>query len=450
MVLVACASGGSSHVSPASEGGTGECTVELPARSATAVVHETKALIRAGEPSLIVVNAEVALLPLAQTLGSRIKQRLAEGRAGIGLGGTVTYSVDRGALALSVTKTALVVEAPVQARAEACRGRNCYASCEPEARVRAEVSLLLGADYRFKPAVVSLRFTKGCKVQALGGLLTVDVTPTIENELEPELAKVSKEIDRQMPDVRGEVEKAWAELATPRALPLLGCVLVQPSGVVQGPLLASNQVLRARFAIRAMPELRSDCGATAAPPPLPPLVTDLSLPDDGVVQLGLVTPLSALAHASEAAATQVAGKRVRATRATATARGSDVDLDLVLGGDVCGNLAFSASPDFSGAGQFIGLKSASLVASERERLTKSELEPDHFVRALSALPQVAPLLSVSGFREAAPTLASALSQPSLDVSAKIVSTRAAGAAARGPELVAWLEARGSITLKRSE
>ena len=60
------------------------------------------------------------------------------------------------------------------------------------------------------------------------------------------------------------------------------------------------------------------------------------------------------------------------------------------------------------------------------------------------------MLSVSGFRDSAPTLAAALSQRGVKVSAKVASTRAAGAAARGDELVAWLEAHGSVSLELTE
>jgi hypothetical protein len=45
-------------------------------------------------------------------------------------------------------------------------------------------------------------------------------------------------------------------------------------------------------------------------------------------------------------------------------------------------------------------------------------------------------------------LAQALSQPGLQVSARVSSARAAGAAARGDDLVAWIDARGSVTLKQ--
>jgi hypothetical protein len=90
-----------------------------------------------------------------------------------------------------------------------------------------------------------------------------------------------------------------------------------------------------------------------------------------------------------------------------------------------------------------------LTASERKRLLEHELDAAALLRTLTASARVTPLLSLQGFGEAAPVLASAQSTPRLEISAAVSATRAAGAAARGEELVAWLEARGSVTLRPS-
>lgn len=413
-----------------------QCGVQLPPRSAPVSHGATSAPVRKATGSQIVVHLETALGPILAQLEERVQKRLAEGRAGIGPGGTVSYTAERGALALSTTATTLVIETPVRARAEACRGASCYASCEPQALVRAELPLMLRPDYGFAPAVVSLRFTQGCKVRALGGFLTIDLTPTIEGALEPELRKVGRQIDRQLPDLRAEAEKLWRELHVPRELPLGACLVLQPSGLVQGPLVPSRERLHARFAVLATPELRSRCAepSSAAPPSLPPLRLDPSLPDEGTVQLGMVTPLEGLTKSF------TSGARV-------SAWGSDVDVAATMTGEVCGELAFTARPDFSGTGEHIGLAQPHVSLSERQRLLDSEVDPVALLRQLTAGARVTPLISVQGFRTAAPALASAQSQPKLDISAQVASTRAAGAAARGDELVAWLEARGSVTLR---
>jgi hypothetical protein len=310
---------------------------------------------------------------------------------------------------------------------------------------------MLGADYRFPPSNLTLRFTRGCKVRALGGFLTVDVTPTLEAELAPELARLAREIDRQLPDVKREVEKAWLELTAPRPLPLLGCLVLEPSGIVQGPLSPSTDRLQARFALLARPELRGACPETGSPGPVPPLRSDAALPEEGTVHLGLVTSLSSFAGELQTASPfTTSEKRVRVAQAMAAARGSDLDLELRLAADVCGQVALHATPDFSGDGQFIGLTHANLAEADRERLLGAHLDPTAFAKMIQELPHVPPLLSVSGFRESAPTLASALSQRGVKVSAQVSSARAAGAAARDTDLVAWLRAQGRVTLELTE
>jgi hypothetical protein len=447
--VIGCAAGGVATESRSTDQPQA-CAVQLPPAQAAPSVP-MGAVVRVARESQIVVHGEVPLSTLTLTLEQRVQKRLAEGRFGIGPGGTVSYSVERGALSLSVTSTSLVIEAPVSARAEACRGRGCYASCEPQAVVRASVPLLLRPDYRFEPSAISLKLTNGCKVHALGGLLTIDVTPMLEAELQPELAKVARQIDRQLPDVRADVERAWAELATPRPLPLSGCLVLQPRAIVQGALTPSTTTLRANFAVLATPELRSRCGDDHEGPPksLPALARDLSLPQDGVVLLGMVTPLAGFERSFLAAApVHTSQRNLQITGARVAARASDVDVTFELAGDVCGSTIVHAVPEFSGDGQRIELTRASLGPDERERWRASGIDTRALATALAISSHVTPLLSVSAFRDSAPTLAQALSRPSLQVSARVSSAHAAGAAARDDDVVAWLEARGSVTLQQ--
>jgi hypothetical protein len=124
-----------------------------------------------------------------------------------------------------------------------------------------------------------------------------------------------------------------------------------------------------------------------------------------------------------------------------------VAAELALDGEICGSVALAAGLDFAGDGQFIALARPQITNAERARLASSRLDPVRVTQALASTVHVTPLLSVSAFRDTAPRLASALSQPSVDVSATVSSTRAAGAIARGDQLVAWLEARGGLWLK---
>lgn len=440
LLLAACASTGAT--SGLARSGGGDCSIELAPRQAP-VAPATRRAVRIAPPSQVIVHVDAPLGELQQTLERRIATRLSEARFGIGPAGTLTYRAERGPLSWSVSSNALVIEAPVHARAEACRGGSCYASCEPEAIARAEVPLLLRPDYRFARSSVSVRFTRGCKVRTLGGLLTVDLTPTIQARLEPELARLGSDIDRQLPDLRRDVERGWRELSTPRPLPLLGCLVIAPHGIVQGPLSASAQTLHARFALLATPELRRDCPGAPRPEPLPALTTDPALPQEAPVTLGLVTPLSSLERAFSG---PVSNRGLRVARAGLTARGSAIDAELTLAGGVCGSLALEAEPEFSGQGEHIELVRPQLAEAEARRLRDRELDPPSFVNELVQLPRLTPLLSVTAVRDAAPRLAAALSQSTVAISAQVSASRAAGAAARGEELVAWIEMRGAVRL----
>ena len=445
LLLGSCASG-TPKALEGHEAGKAECAVTLEPRAKESPFSRPVA-----EPSTpdsrVVVHAQTALGPLARTLEQRVPKRLADGTVRIGPGGTVAYSAERGALSVRVSRTALLIEAPVRAKAQACRGDDCYASCEPEGLAVAEVPLMLRSDYGFEKASVSLSFTRGCRIRALGGLLTLDVTPSLEAQLAPELRRVAREIDEQLPHLAPRVAQAWAELSAPHQLPLGGCFLLRPFGVVQGPLVASTVKLETRFAVLARPELRANCGDAVPLVPLPPLTTDDGLPEEGVVRLAMVTPLASLERALEAAQPlPLSGKRLRVAHASITAQGSSVDVQMTLGGDTCGDLGLAAALDFDGDGQHIRLAPAAFSPGERERLLTGKLDPSELSQALSRAASVSPLLSVPAFSAAAPPLAASLSQPSLDVRATVSSARPAGARARGDELVAWLEARGALWL----
>lgn len=397
--------------------------------------------------SQIVVHAEAPLAPLQAELEAQIQSRLAEGRFGIGPAGRVSYNVERGPIAVSVAAHQLVVETVVHAQAAACRGENCYASCEPEAIVTAQVPLLLRPDYGFDHAKLALRFTRGCQIRALGGFLTVDVTPTLGKQLEPVLARAARQIDERLDNVRQEVERAWAQLSIPRELPLGGCLVLQPQRVVQGPLTDSKTSLHPRFGILAQPELRSTCTDLPASPPLPALERNLSLPDEGPVRLGLVTPLEALSQALTSAP-EIAFEqgKVRVNRAQLTSLGSDIMVQLTLSGDVCGELAFVATPSFAKDAAFIGLSRPRWLVGERERVAEQDLNPDQLLQALAAAPRLPPKLSAAALPSAVPPMAKMLSTPELDIRAQVSSAQGAGAAARGDELVAWIEMLGRLDL----
>ena len=96
---------------------------------------------------------------------------------------------------------------------------------------------------------------------------------------------------------------------------------------------------------------------------MPPLRIDVALSDEGVVQLGMVTPLATLASA------------VTPGRAELEAFGSDVSVLHSSTQDVCGEIAFTAQPDFRSDEQGITLNAAKLSESERQRLVDEDVDP---------------------------------------------------------------------------
>lgn len=449
--MTACGSPSTAPAAPEAEASGAACRHQLGARTVASSAVQLAAP-PAAPPSRLIVQAQLPLATLASELSRSVAPRLAEGRGlRIGPAGVLHYSVDRGAFSLSIANGELNVEVPLDARAEACSRRRCYAGCEPRALARATVPLWLRPDYRFDRSRVSLEFIKGCKVRALGGLLQVDVTPMLKSAVAPQLERVRREIDRRLPDVRAHVERAWRELSKPRELPLVGCVIVDPVGLVQGPIHESRGAAHARFALLARPELRPDCSSAAAgSPPLPPLRADPALPAEDSVTLGMELPLASLARAFEAATPEAGpGPRIRVAAATVEALGSEgVVAELTLAAEVCGAVALEAKPVFIAEEGVIQLSAGQLGAGDSERVRHEGLDPAALAEQLTQLPRLDTPLSLPVLRVAPSALTSLFSDPEFSLSARVSSMRAAGAAARVENIVAWVEARGSLLLEQ--
>ncbi len=392
-------------------------------------------------PSRIIAHAELKLASLQQELESKVERRLSEARnVSIGVAGVVHYSADRGPFALSVEGDSLIVQSEVRAHAEACSGSRCYASCDPIALARAEVPLKLNERYAFGASRVTTTFVRGCKVRALGGFLTIDVTPTIEARLAPELRKIERTIDQRLPKIEPQARRLWAELEKPRNLPLGGCVVVQPRGIVQGPVAGDKSVLRLRFGLLAEPEIRVRCGELGAPAPLPPLAQDPLLPAEEELELGLVTPLSGVASALQA--TELV------ERALVADAGSALDADLALHGDVCGDFSLRASLAWAEDGRSLTLASPKLAADERKRALAASVDPAALAAKLAGAARIQLPLDPQALAKVVPLLASSQSNEELEVRASVSSVRPSTASARGGDLVAFVRVKGRLDLEQ--
>jgi hypothetical protein len=458
--LVAC-SGGHSPVAlpPAPEPIAQTCATRLPPRAADDLTPPVAAPFAAPR-STIVVKVEVPLAGIAQALETKVARRVAEEHDhDIGAAGRLEYTVDRGPFTVRVENGTLVVESNLQGRAQACAKGRCYAGCAPEARATARVPLHLGADYKLRSSEVRIDVTKGCQVKALGGLLTIDVTPVLRGALAQQSRSIQASIDRELPDFGGEAARLWTELGKTRPLPLGMCVALRPEEITQGLASGTADLARLRFGLLARPEVRVRCaasggagGSIALPAPSaanaarpPPLRDDPALPAAGDVHLAIVLPEDATAHALEGAPEVIdfGGRRARITRAT-----GDVAKGLVveLGGEVCGEIGTSAAGLAWGDAQSLHLTRAAALPADAARLATVLLDATRLTAVIERAPIALPI-AVSALQSTLPELARGMSDDKVTVTATVDSAQPESAGLRGAELVATALLRGAVTLR---
>jgi hypothetical protein len=368
----------------------------------------------------MIAHVDMPLAPVTAELEKNVPRRVAEERGrDIGVAGSLNVVGDRGPFTTSVDGENLLVRTEIRVHAEACAKGRCYASCDPIANATAAVPLRLTPDYRFAPSRVTVALTRGCQIRVLGGFVTVDITPTIEKLMAAELHSVERQIDARIPQPRPQVERLWKELNAPRALPLGACAVVNPRGLVQGPMQGAPGHVRMRFALDALPELRTQCGDPPPALPLPKLAHDPRMPEEDELVVAFVWPLTKVGSQIQGGDPFVfEGSRVRATSAKATAAGAEVDLDLALRGEACGEVALRAKPTWSEDATAIVLGG----------------------------PRVPPPVQPEALKTMVPAVASSLSDPSVDVKATVKSAAPVAAWTRGEDLVATVRVRGSIEI----
>lgn len=370
--------------------------------------------------SRIVAHVDMKLAPIAAELEKSVPRRVAEERGrDIGVAGSMNAVVDRGPFSASVEGENLLVRTELRAHAEACAKGRCYASCDPIAIATAAIPMRLTPDYRFAPSRVTVAFTRGCQIRALGGFVTIDVTQNIQGFLADELRGIERQIDARVPQPKPQVERMWKELNTPRELPLGACAVVNPRGLVQGPMQGAPGSVRMRFALDALPELRTRCGDPPPALPLPRLAHDPRMAEEDDLVAAFVWPLTKVAsQISGGDPFTFEGARVRATNAKAAGANADVDLDLALRGEACGDVALRAKPAWAEDGKAVVLGG----------------------------PRVSPPVQPDALKTMIPAVASSLADPTVDVKATVKDARPIASWARGDDLVATVRVRGSIEI----
>ncbi|MEO6419110.1 MAG: DUF4403 family protein [Polyangiaceae bacterium] len=443
LLLAAC--GGAEHA-PETSPSLAACRVNLSPRSTEPMVPLAAPAFAAARSTLI-VNVEVPLGGVKDTLEAKVGRRVAEERDhDIGMAGRVQYTVDRGPFAVSVQGDALVIEAPLHAHAQACAKGGCYAGCDPEAKISARVPLQLGANYKFRPSAVKIEITRGCEMRALGGLVRIDMTPMLQARLTQESKGIEAAIDRDLPDLRPQAERVWAELAHPRALPLGACVVLAPGGIIQGPASGAGELARLRFGLLAHPELRARCGDAPRPVPLPPLHADPSLPVEGDVHLALLLPPDAPATAFEGTSIDVGKGSARLVRAS----GSVSALTFDLSGDVCGPVGVGATgAAWSEDGRAVHLTGVSPLGIDGARLASAGLDAALLSKGIEHAP-IAVAFAAADLKSALPALAKSMSDERATVSATVSSAAPETAGLRADrgqtEVTAVVRVRGALTI----
>ena len=433
---------------------TETCAVRLPPRSASdageaGAPQPVAASAFSVARSTLVVNLEVPLAGVRQALDAKVPRRVAEERDhDLGVAGRLEYTVDRGPFALRVEGEVLVVESVLQGRAQACAKGRCYAGCAPEARATARVPLRVGADYKLRTSEVRIDITRGCNVRALGGLVTVDVTPILRGALDAQSRNVRASIDRELPDLRPEAARLWDELGTPKALPLGACVMLGPEEITQGPASGTPELLRMRFGLLARPEVRPGCGADprgATPSrPLPPLREDRALPVLGDVHLAIVLAPDAPARAIEGGdAIDLGRGRARVRKATGDASSG---LLLDLSGEACGEVGMSIGGVAWSEPQSLRLTGTAPLAGDAARLSAAGLEAARLAKGIEHAPLPLPI-AVSALGTLLPELARGISDERVTITASIETAQPENAGARGANVVAVALLRGAVTVR---
>lgn len=405
--------------------------------------HEPAQKVR---PSRAVVAVEVPLARIRRELEASIPVRVADDRGrSIGVAGYLDTTVDRGPFSIgpSASGNELVVRTKLTAVARACTSsRGCYASCSPEAIAEVTVAPELGADYNLPAPHLTVRLVRGCRVSALGGFLSLDLTPTIEAQLAPQVARAEHEIAARLPHLRPRIEREYAELAKPHELPLgAGCALVRPSGIAQGPAHVTAEALTVRLALLVSPEVRPQCDAPAAlPSPLPPLTNDPRMPSSGELDILEHVPLARFGTSKGLGASFPAAAVVRGDL-----RGAQVHASLA--GELCGDVDLHGYALPTGDGSELTLGLFRIEEAERARITTAGITEKEVLAALDGHLR-APLKITPGRMKAAlPALLPALSTSDVTLTGNVLEATSKEATLEGDEALAKVHVRLDVVAK---
>lgn len=290
----------------------------------------------------------------------------------VGSAGQLSLRVGRGAFSVSARGDDLVVDVDLFGRASFCKplgllGCVSYASCEPTAHGRAEVTLLLDGRYRLPPSRVEIPITRACTMSALA----LDVTDDFAKEAAAQARTIRDRIDGGVPDVAPIVQDIWRALGTSVPLGNGACARLSPRAVVQTGLRSSGSTLSLGVGAEGEIVVEAPCRPTAASPAIPPPRVARDATNGVHLEVPVVVSWEqaslVLARALSAQEPLVGAERAHVTDVRASPDGDRVRLLLTLSGRTCGQVALVAGLAPRADLARIDLVELAPVDGERER-----------------------------------------------------------------------------------
>ena len=310
------------------------------------------------------------------------KELAADSGQPIGAPGRLSYRVTRGALALSVEHDSVVLSTNVLVNVAVCKplGPFCpvYGTCAPELLARGAVPLLIGQDYSLPKSQVNIVVTRPCVIAGY------DATPRLERIASQQAQAIERQINRRLPRLRPQVERAWHTLASPIELDDRTCLRIVPDQVVQSSPRLDSKQLAVRFAVLGELHLLRPCGETETEmqmPPLPAPQVDSELTPGVELRVATVIDWASVSDQLTQKLPQVttaAGAAAGLPLERVQARGVEVGgqpriaLALDRAGTSCDHLVALAVPEYDGARRRLRLRELTLATPPRTDEAKAE------------------------------------------------------------------------------
>lgn len=340
--------------------------------------------------SRIALELVVGTERLQRELAQAVPSELAAGRRDVGVAGTASYRVTRGAFAIDTVDGAVRVQVPVRAHVEVCKpvGPFCpvYGTCDPTLVAEVRVPLLLGRNYRIGPAAADVGIGRGCVLDPVG----VDVTPDLERAARTQIRAVEQQVNAALPEFEPSARALWKLFATPLALGPSTCVRISPSDVRTAPPRLAGAEIAVRLGVLGRLDVEQPCEArTPRTLALPTPVEDNDLPAGVALEVPIALSWAEVSAELTRALTRTTQRgRHDVTHVRAAPHrvdGHDV-VALTLGVEGCGEVTLLGEPVWNAGSARLGLERVRYASGQPERVrVLAELDLEARVERLAAV-----------------------------------------------------------------